>query len=158
MKHTITVDLSEKGINRLVKQLDEYEKWMNRKVQELVDRLAEEGMQIAQVGFDIAAYDGVNDVKVTTEPRGECVTAVIATGNATLFIEFGAGYLMGYGHPEPMEFGPGTYPGKGHWDDPDGWYFAHGQKSYGNPPAAAMYNAVKELEQNLERIAAEVFT
>lgn len=157
MKHTITVDLSERGIDRLIKKLDEYEKWMNRKVQEFVNRLAQEGVQIAQIGFSSAQYDGTNDVTVTVENRGETVAAVVATGKAVLFIEFGAGYLMGYGHPEPMEYGPGTYPGKGHWDDPDGWYFAHGQKSYGNPPAAAMYNARKELEQRLTDIAKEVF-
>lgn len=164
MKHKISVPLTVQGIDRLIKTLDEYERWLNQKCQELVERLAQEGMTAAQWGFDMAYYVGTNDVKVTTEQRGENVMAVIATGHATLFIEFGSGVLMGYGHPEPLDYGPGTYPGKGHWDDPNGWYLPKevqaetGQiKSYGNPPAMAMYNARKMLEQDLQRIAEEVF-
>ena len=79
--------------------------------------------------------------------------AVVASGEGALFLEFGAGYLMGYGHPEPLGYGPGTYPGKGHWDDPNGWYYEHGKKSYGNPPTAAMYNARKIIQQNLKDLA-----
>lgn len=165
MKHKITVPLSEDGIDRLIKKLDEYERWLEQKCQELVNRLAQEGVTAAEWGFSSAVYDGVNDVTVRTEPRGENVAAVIAVGNATLFIEFGSGVLLGYGHPEPNGYGPGTYPGKGHWDDPNGWWLpkeaqeASGhKKSYGNYPSMAMYNAVKHLEQELTRIAQEVFS
>ena len=165
MKHKISVPLSEAGIDQLIKTLDEYKELLRQKCQELVDRLAAEGMTIAQWHFDMAYYVGNNDVKVVVEPRGDCVTAVIATGQATLFIEFGSGVMMGYGHPEPMGYGPGTYPGKGHWDDPNGWWLPKsvqeetGQnKSYGNPPAMAMYTARKTLEQDLQRIAQEVFS
>jgi hypothetical protein len=103
-------------------------------------------------------------VKVEAVPDGKLRTYVVATGDAVLFIEFGAGYLMGYGHPEPMGYGPGTYPGKGHWDDPKGWYLPKAvqeatgkKKSFGNPPAAAMYNTVKDLEERIAEIASEVF-
>jgi hypothetical protein len=82
--------------------------------------------------------------------------AVMANGQAVLFIEFGSG-LIGFGHPEPHGMGPGTYPGKGHWNDPNGWYYAHGKKSHGNPPNMPMYTTVKELEQELERMVKEVF-
>lgn len=164
MKHDITVELSTSGINRLVAALEEYKSWVGRKAQEFIDRLAQEGYQIASFYFQIAQYDGENDSKVTVEPQGELCTAVVATGNAVLFIEFGAGMYLGYGHPEPGEFGPGTYPGKGHWDDPKGWYLPKAVKeatgidhSIGNAPAMPMYNAVKELEMNLQKIANEVF-
>ena len=161
----ITVDLSDAGLRRLIDELDRTQKDLKRKAQELVDRLAAEGAEIAQWHFDMAYYVGDNGiVKVDVEPRGDCVSAVVATGDAVLFIEFGAGYLMGYGHPEPLGYGPGTYPGKGHWDDPNGWWLPKdvqettGQtKSYGNPPAMAMYNAHKELEQRIQQIAQEVF-
>ena len=104
-------------------------------------------------------------MNVTIEQRGENACAVVATGEATLFIEFGSGYMMGYGHPEPQGYGPGTWSdgpnGKGHWDDPNGWYLPKekgGGKSYGNPPAGAMYSAVKEIELEFERVAREVFS
>lgn len=153
-----------RGIERLLKALDEYEREMNRKAQELVTRLAQEGMEIARFTFDIAVYDGVKDVTVYVEPRGELRTAVVAVGQSVLFLEFGAGYLLGYGHPEPMSFGPGTYPGKGHWDNPNGWYLPKAvqeatgiEHSVGNAPSMGMYNAEKELEQRIQEIAAEVF-
>ena len=161
MKHTISVDLSEKGIDRLSKKLDEYERWIKRKTTKLVNALAERGCHLSQIYFSTATYDGDNDVKVTVKKRGEHAAAVIATGKATLFIEFGAGYMMGYGHPEPQEYGPGTYPGQTHAFDPNGWYFTDsgGNKvhSFGNPPAAPMYVTVKDLEMELEKIAQEVF-
>ena len=52
--------------------------------------------------------------------------------------------------------GPGTYPeGKGHWNDPKGWWLPKekgGEHTYGNPPAAPMYDAVKTIEQKLLQI------
>ena len=54
--------------------------------------------------------------------------------------------------------GPGTYPGKGNWDNEKGWWFGHGKHSYGNPPAMAMYEAVQTMTEELTRIAREVFS
>ena len=84
---------------------------------------------------------------------------VRASGEDVLFIEFGAGARYGYGHPEAAEngMGPGTYPGKGHWDDPNGWTIPNGQHTYGNRPGMPMYNAVKTIEQQIEQIVREVF-
>ena len=71
--------------------------------------------------------------------------------------------MIGYGYPpeELNGMGPGTYPGKGHWNDPKGWWYSNedgsGHHSYGNPPNMPMYNTVKELEQELERVVREVF-
>lgn len=154
MKH-ITVNLDD-GYGAIVDSLDEFEQRLTDKTSRLVARLAQMGAQSAGIGFSGASYDGDGSVSVTWESRGENAAAVVAAGNAVLFIEFGAGYLMGYGHPDPMGFGPGTYPGKGHWNDPQGWIYAHDKpRSFGNPPTAAMYNARKELEQNLIDLARE---
>jgi hypothetical protein len=110
--------------------------------------VAEYGAKIAQREFSFASYDGVNDVRVTANPT-ELGAEVRASGNATLFIEYGSGATFGYGHPNPGRYGPGTWSkgplGKGHWDNPNGWYYAHGIKSRGNPPAAAMYHAETEM-------------
>ena len=54
--------------------------------------------------------------------------------------------------------GPGTYPdGKGHWDDPNGWWFGDGEHTFGNPPAQAMYDAKQEIINAIEQVANEVF-
>lgn len=155
MKKTYNIDLSDKGIKELQNGLKEYDKWIKKKSDELCKRLAEMGAQKAEVNFAAAYYDGDEDHTISVEPR-DGGYAVRASGETVLFVEFGTG-LVGYGHPEAHGMGPGTYPGKGHWNDPNGWYYAHGKKSHGNPPNMPMYTTVKELEQELARVVREVF-
>ena len=155
MKKTYNIDLSSKGIKELQKGLKEYDKWLKKKSDELCKRLATMGAIKASANFGVIKYDGPEDHEISVEER-DGGYAVVARGQTVLFVEFGSG-LIGYGHPEPHGMGPGTYPGKGHWNDPDGWYYAHGKKSHGNPPNMPMYNTVKELEQELARVVKEVF-
>lgn len=155
MKKTYNIDLSDKGIKELQNGLKEYDKWLKKKSDELCKRLADMGAQKAEVNFAAAYYDGDEDHTISVEQRGDGY-AVRASGETVLFVEFGTG-LIGYGHPEEHGMGPGTYPGKGHWNEPNGWYYAHGKKSHGNPPNMPMYNTVKELEQELTRVVKEVF-
>ena len=133
---------------------------MAAKETELRTRLAALGANVASVQFASAAYDGLNNVTVRVDDTGS-VAVIYAEGSAVAFIEFGAGAKYGYGHPQAGEFGmgPGTYPdGKGHWDSEKGWWYAHGQHSYGNPPAMAMYQAVQKMTEEITTIAKEVFS
>lgn len=155
MKRVYNIDLSINGINQLQNGLKEYDRWLKRKSEELCKRLADMGATKAEVNFAAAYYDGNEDHVISVEPC-DGGYKVKASGSTVLFVEFGSG-LIGYGHPEPHGLGPGTYPGKGHWNDPNGWYYAHGKKSHGNPPNMPMYNTVKELELELERAVKEVF-
>ena len=158
----IVVPLSESGIQKIQDELTVYRKWQEEKALELAERLAALGATVASIRFSRAVYTGKKDVEVTVEalPNGYKVKA---DGESVLFIEFGSGVTYGYGHPEAGEFGmgPGTYPnGKGHWDDPKGWYLpksAGGGHTFGNPPAMPMYEARKAIEQELPRIVKEVF-
>ena len=159
----IVVPLSVDGIDRLQKELKKYQAWQQRKAKELAERLAMLGASTASIRFSRAVYTGVKDanVSVVAAPNGYTVKA---DGESVLFIEFGSGVTYGSGHPEAQEFGvgPGTYPnGKGHWDDPRGWYLPKekgGGHTYGNPPAMPMYEARKQIEQELPRIVKEVFS
>lgn len=155
MKKTYNIDLSDKGIKELQNGLKEYDKWIKKKSDELCKRLSDMGAQKAEINFSAAYYDGDEDHTISVEQRGDGYV-VRASGETVLFVEFGTG-LIGYGHPEEHGMGPGTYPGKGHWNDPNGWYYAHGKKSHGNPPNMPMYTTVKELEQELARVVKEVF-
>ena len=155
MKKYIEVSLSEQGLRELENSLCEYQKWLAHKADELAKRLADMGATKAEINFDAAYYDGDEDHAITVEPI-DGGYSVKASGRTVLFVEFGTG-LIGYGHPELHGMGPGTYPGKGHWNDPNGWWYAHGQHSHGNPPNMPMYNTVKELEMELERVVKEVF-
>lgn len=163
MAKTIRIDgLSEASINVAVQEMHRYADWVRSKEAELVSKLAAIGKQVAEINFAFAVYDGTNDVSVRVEENGSSAT-IYAEGKDVAFIEFGSGATMGYGHPDAGEhgFGPGTWSdgesGKGHWDDPNGWYYKHGEKSYGNPPAMAMWQAVQTMTEELTSIAKEVF-
>lgn len=159
----IVVPLSVSGIQKLQDELREYRSWQKEKAAELTERLAMLGASVASIRFSRAIYTGPKDAIVTVEavPNGYRVKA---NGESVLFIEFGSGITYGSGHPEAQEFGmgPGTYPeGKGHWDDPKGWYLPKekgGIHTYGNPPAMPMYESRKSIEQELPRIVREVFS
>ena len=161
MKKVYNIELSTQGIKELQDGLKEYDKWLKRKSDELAKRLADMGAVKASLEFSRAIYTGDEDHEITVEPCNGGYK-VRATGTTVLFVEFGTG-LIGYGHPEPHGMGAGTYPGKGHWDDPSGWWLpreknnGHSQHTYGNPPNMPMYNTVKELEQELARVVKEVF-
>ena len=161
----MTVTLCEVG--RVIDMLEHDKKWLQTKADEVARRLAERGVTLARMYFDGAQYDGIKDVSVDFERRGDTQYAVVAVGDTALILEFGSGVLLGYGHPEAAVngMGPGPYPdGKGHWNDPNGWYLPKEvqtvvgrQKSYGNAPAGAMYGASKELKMILQQVVWEVF-
>lgn len=144
------------SVSRAQRRLDEYFADLIEKANTVCERLATIGAVRASLDFSRAIYNGTNDVSVSVEPIDNGY-AIHATGNAVLFIEFGSGASYGYGHPEPEGYGPGTYPGKGHWDDPNGWWYGNHEHSYGNPPAQAMYNAKRDIQAEVQRIADEVF-
>lgn len=159
---TINVFTGE-GIDEALKAIEEQKQRINSKVKELCERCASLGATVASLRFARATYTGNKDVNVHVEeiPNGYVVKA---DGESVLFIEFGSGIkFSGSVHPESSEFGmgAGTYPkGKGHWNDPKGWYLPKekgGGHTYGNPPTMAMYEARKEIELRLKEIVQEVF-
>ena len=159
MAKTIQIELSNESIGSAVKELRRYSAWVTKKEAELRSRLAKLGANVASIQFARAVYDGTSDISVRVDDTGS-VAVIYAEGAALLFIEFGAGATYGYGHPLAGQFGygPGTYPSdKGKWDDPNGWWFGSGQHTYGNPPAMAMYAAVREITEKVTQIAKEVF-
>lgn len=150
------------SVGNAIKELERYKLWVQEKEVILRQRLAQLGATVASIEFVRAVYNGTNDVSVRVEDNGNKAT-IFAEGSAVLFIEFGSGERYGSGHPEAGKFGygPGTYSdgpnGKGHWDNPNGWFFSHGQHSFGNPPAMAMLHARDSIVEQLTAIAREVF-
>ena len=157
------MELSDKSITNAIKELRRYNAWIQSKEKELRLRLAMLGATVASIKFSRAIYNGTNDISVRVDDTGSTAT-IYAEGESVAFIEFGSGKKYGYGHPQAGElgFGPGTWSdgeeGKGHWDNEHGWWYGSGQHSYGNPPAMAMYSAVKEITENVTKIAKEVFS
>ena len=174
MSQTINVPLSIPAYDSLIRKVEDLGNWQSDRAIVFADRLAQEGMEIASVKFSQAVYDGTNDVSVMVEPRGNNVRAVVATGGATLFIEFGTGVTYPDDHPEAGELGMkrGEY-GQGHGKQHSwGYYGDPGTNgvlkekknggfvviTHGNPANMPMYETVKELQDRLTEIAKEVFS
>ena len=174
MSQTINVPLSIPAYDSLIQKIEDLGNWQSDRAIVFADRLAQEGMEIASIKFSQAVYDGTNDVSVTVEPRGNNVRAVVATGGATLFIEFGTGVTYPDDHPEAGELGMkrGEY-GQGHGKQHSwGYYGDPGTNgvlkekknggfvviTHGNPANIPMYETVKELQDRLTEIAKEVFS
>lgn len=174
MSQPINVPLSIPAYDSLIRKVEDLGNWQSDRAIVFADRLAQEGLEIASVKFSQAVYDGMNDVSVTVEPRGNNVRAVVATGGATLFIEFGTGVTYPDDHPEAEELGMkrGEY-GQGHGKQHSwGYYGDPGTNgvlkekknggfvviTHGNPANMPMYKTVKELQDRLTEIAKEVFS
>ena len=176
MKHSYTINILDgSGIEEFLAGIEEYKRWISEKSEELVTRLAEIGVEVAREEFSLAEYNGINDVSVSFESEGELRKAVVATGNAVLFIEFGTGITYPDGHPDkPSEISPrGTY-GYHLGSLPNGWRYKeeYGRgngdavpdpkhpgylKTKGNPSNMSLYLTVSQLEQRFTEIVKEVF-
>ena len=160
----IVIDpFDKKSIDAAIKKIKQYETDFHKKEIEFVRRLKEIGVSVAETGFALADYDGVNDVLIAETQNGTRA-AVIAYGETVGFIEFGTGVKFREYDSSDTEYTPpkhGTY-GKGRGKNPHGWYFkqidgAAARHTYGNPPAEAMLAARDEMIQRVTEIAREVW-
>ena len=172
MKHKVVTTLSPSGVQQMIDSVREYREWIKSGCARLLERLTQEGYEVASAGFASAEYDGTNDVTVSVEDRGK-IKAVVAVGGTVLFIEFGTGVTYPDNHPEARDLGMerGEY-GQGRGKQPTWGYYGEpgtngtvvGERAkgtlvltHGNPANMPMYNAVKELELRLGEIVKEVF-
>lgn len=172
----IEVPLTEDGINEAINELKRYTHWLQHCTNRFITELANRGLEVSQAGFERAVYDGTNDVSVSVQNNGKYSKAVVAIGGAVLFIEFGSGIVYADNHPEAAENGMirggyGYHLGQHQtWRYPaykgtgtNGELITEGKhkgqiRTHGNPANMAMYNAVKDLEQNIHEIAERCFT
>ena len=167
-KKTVKFNLfDDKELNNAIKWLQNYQKNFRRKVQILIDRLAKEGLQVIQTTMESVPSEekGSYYTEIVNNSKGEIIGAAIRlTGDKVLFIEFSAGITYGtdsYPLPSGDKYGMGTYPGKGHWDSPYGWWYVDEQgnkhHSYGNRAYMPMYHAEQAIIMQIKHIAREVF-
>lgn len=151
---TITVNgFNTESIESAIKDIKKITELGDEKAQEACMKIAQYGASRASDLFATAQYTtGSSAVAVVAEPT-DSGARVRASGENVYFIEYGAGALMGYGHPAPGLYGPGTWnPTSDKWRSPNGWFYAHDRKSYGNPPTAAMYYAEQAMRDMAEII------
>lgn len=172
---TISVDLTESGINRALQELQEYKRTFNQKVETFRARVADEIQKRAAQGFDVAIVDDLlptsgtpikAQVSITVEAGSDGITAVIASGADAIWVEFGAGvYHNGSAgsspHPDGATLGYtiGSY-GMGYGKRKVWGYKTEDGRlilTHGTPAEMPLYTAAKEIADSIEVIAHEVF-
>lgn len=163
-------------LHKTITEIESYQKELDKKVRILMERLAEIGIEEATVRFANAIYDGTNDVRVNNTPVwiDKNKLAISATGKSITFIEFGTGvHYVAESHPKAGDFGF-TRSGYGyHLGRLDSWRYSgnpgtNGEvitegkhqgeiKTHGNPANRALYDSVKEMREQITKIAEEVF-
>ena len=116
MSRTITIDVfNPASIDAAVREIREYSKWVQRKTDELRERIAYFIAKDASAVFNTAIaeddlMEGVitGSVDVSVDPDGDNATLVIAHGKDAVFMEFGAGvYFNGAVGSSPNPWGAG---------------------------------------------------
>lgn len=172
-KKVIRISLSEKDIDRAIKELERYKQEIIRKTELLRTKIAERIANLAQSGFSGAVVDDLTggsggarkaDVRVSIDER-ENVSVIIAAGEDAVWVEFGAGVFHngstgGSPHPKGSEFGftIGGY-GKGMGKRQTWGFYEDGELrlTHGTPAVMPMYNALKTVCEEITSIAKEVF-
>lgn len=168
----IKLKLTDKSIRQALEEVNRYQRKVEKAGAEIARRLGELGFAAAYEVMQGHVFSGETIESLQLVEQSENRFILMAESQAILFFEFGAGVKYGGGHPwdDNLGFGPGTYPGNGHWDDPNGWWFPtdnprlvirrdrNGQgwgHSYGNKPHMPFYKADKAMRDELLKIAKE---
>ena len=167
-RQTININIFDsRGLDKAIQEIRQYQNSLPRKVQTFIGRLAKEGLQVVQSTMESVPDEekGSYYTEIVNTSNGDIIGAAIRlTGDKVLFIEFSAGITYGtdnYPLPSGDKYGMGTYPGKGHWNSPYGWWYVDEQgnkhHSYGNRAYMPMYHAEQAIIKQVRRIAKEVF-
>lgn len=170
-KRVISFGLSEKEIDRALRELADYKQEIIQKAELLRDKVAERLAEEAKTGFSGAVVDDLvkggqkfAQVDVSVDSRGS-VTVVVASGEDAVWVEFGAGvYHNGSPgsspHPNGAELGMtiGGF-GKGNGKKKVWGYYEDGELKLtrGTPARMPMARAVTTVCNDIKEIAKEVF-
>lgn len=161
MAKVISFDLSTKGVNRAIRQLERYKSNFQRKCDELIEKLTDKGVEVAKVR--IASLGKVYSGGLQNSIHGffdsSSRTGIIrADAWYAIYVEYGTG-VVGAGSPHPSPDG-WVYDAGGRGDE--GWTYYNEKDgkfhhTTGEPSAPFMYQTMKELETLCAKIAKEVF-
>ena len=167
MTKTIRVQMSPSSVDKAIKELKQYQSRIKVKQELFLTLLASIGVKEAEIHFNpaVAQLMGTRaslDIDVVTTDKG---FNIVASGAQVAFLEFGAGVSSGTGYKgiKPPEIGPIGTHGKGKGSR-DSWTFwaseekTHWLRTSGNAPAMGMYYASKRMQDNIRKIAREVFS
>ena len=158
---TINISLSTESIAAAIRQLRTVEENLRWGLSETIDILVKEGAQIAQ------AADG-KMATVIGQKDDELSGRIIATGEAPIIAEFGAGYATMEDHPfagkAPVPIEVGSYSrendGLFYWSDyanpGEGYWYFGGQEYDRVEPRHGLLDAHDHIVSHAAEIAREV--
>lgn len=167
----IEVTLSEQGIDKAIKQLQDYKKSIKEKCQLLIEKLGDFGLQVCRA--KVIEMD-INDTGRLLSTIAGYYNPHLNSGFITVdceyavFIEFGTG-TRGVGKPYPAgevmaEVGYQYMGGTKYvtlLDGRIGWYYPAGDGTWkfteGLPSRPFMYETVLEMHRKLDSLIKEVF-
>ena len=179
------IKLELHGLEDALDRIEDLKNSLQSKCDELTRRLAEIGVQIANIHYSTAPYAGTKDVTVEIQPDGNGSVTIVASGTSVLFIEFGTGIINPYDAPEARALltdGGASIDALGQYGEKrgssqEGWFyplekglgspapsltevsFKHPDliHTYGSNATPAMYRARKKMIESIEEVAREVF-
>lgn len=165
MAKKISFGLSVNEIRKAQKELEIYKKEFISKVKEFTERLAEEGVKVAQLNISemSAVFTGELFDSIDKEP-GDTIkygdSWIIYTNCPwAQYVEFGTG-VVGSKNPHPdTSIARWSYDVNNHGES--GWvYYRNGQfyRTRGMPSRPFMYETAQEIGFLVSRIAKEVFS
>lgn len=177
-KKVISFGLSEREINRAIREVERFKQDFQKKCDELLKQVAERIAEEAKHGFSGAIVDDLTEksggkklasVDVRTEKRGDTYV-IVADGEDAVWVEFGAGvYHNGSVGSQPNPYSQnvtnvpnapiaiGTFGENGR--KPTWGFYEDGELKItrGTPAQMPMYKAVQAVSQEVLTIAREVF-
>lgn len=166
----IKISLNKSSVDDAIRQVQRFKDDLHRKNEIFVQRLAEMGakdinVSLQSIGAVVPHDEPIGTAYIDNMALYSAVRMrIVVASSMILFVEFGTGIrYSGTQNPKAAELGmgPGTYPGKGHWDDPNGWSYQDASgvwhHTYGIRAQMPMYNASQKMIQETVRIAKEVF-
>ena len=165
-----------KSLQEAIRQIEQYRDELPRKAQQLCQRLAQEGVKVADVAINSVPIGRTITLTTDINPsKMGCRAMLKMTGRETrtedgrvfytaLAIEFSAGVrYANTASPRASDFGmgTGTFPNAKHSWQMEGWYYlgddGNWHHSFGVQASRPLYSAGMEMRQKIDSIVKEVF-
>ena len=174
----IEFTLDKRSINEARNKLQAFKTDFVKKCDLLAKELADVGYETAYRIIGEHVFDGETLASLRADHviGTDNVYVLSAQSEAILFLEFGSGLPAKKSpHPEAAEhgMGAGSFSPKGHWQDPNGWYYPtndprlinkfskDGTQGYGHSkgmtPQMPFYTASRDIESKIAEVARRVF-
>lgn len=166
MNKEISINLFDSSsIEKAIKDIEKYENDIKDKTDSFVQRLVDIGIDVITTKMSSAYVDGPLDVNVNVIKNGLGSITISVEGKTVLFIEFGTGINKSDSPEARANLIEGNVLKHGEYGlkkgaNPKGWYYKYNnftRKTYGIDALTPVYSSKKEMEQQVVKIAKEVF-